>query len=491
MLTAEENIVLPLELGGTKLDKDWVESVIERGRPRRPAQAPARGALGRPAAARRHRPRPHHQADGRLRGRADGQPRLDYERGDPRAPAGVGRDARPDVRHGLARPEGDRHRRPRRSSSPTACIVKELGKATAARGRRDDGDGEPAVIRVALRGLLGRKLRATLTALAIILGVAMMSGTYVLTDTIDKAFSTIFDESYAGTDVVVSGKGADISFQGSTPRRRRSTSRSSPRCARSRASRPPRAASPTRPTRRSSARTARRSTRRARPASASASTPARRRALQPAEPRRGHLGRRRRRGRHRRRDCRPRGLQDRRHDPDLDPPAEAGLRGRRASPSSATSTRSARRPSPSSTSRPPRGCSTGRVRSTRSRSPATEGTTPEQLIEDHPADPPRRRTGPLRRGRGAGRQGRDQRVHQLHRVLPARVRRHRPLRRRVRHLQHALDHGRPAHPRVRHDADRRRLAPPDSLVGHRRGARRSGSSPRSSASSPGSGWPSA
>ncbi len=72
------------------------------------------------------------------------------------------------------------------------------------------------MIRVALRGLGGRKLRATLTALAIILGVAMMSGTYVLTDTIDKAFSQIFDESYAGTDVVVSGKGADISFQGTS-----------------------------------------------------------------------------------------------------------------------------------------------------------------------------------------------------------------------------------------------------------------------------------
>jgi putative ABC transport system permease protein len=72
------------------------------------------------------------------------------------------------------------------------------------------------VIRVALRGLLGRKLRAILTALAIILGVAMMSGTYVLTDTIDKAFSTIFDESYAGTDVVVSGRGADIDFQGTS-----------------------------------------------------------------------------------------------------------------------------------------------------------------------------------------------------------------------------------------------------------------------------------
>src|SRR5262245_46670297 len=42
----------------------------------------------------------------------------------------------------------------------------------------------------------------------------MVSGTYVLTDTIDKAFSSIFDDSYAGTDAVVSGKGADISFQG-------------------------------------------------------------------------------------------------------------------------------------------------------------------------------------------------------------------------------------------------------------------------------------
>jgi putative ABC transport system ATP-binding protein len=30
MLTAEENIVLPLELGGAKMDKGWVDSVIER-----------------------------------------------------------------------------------------------------------------------------------------------------------------------------------------------------------------------------------------------------------------------------------------------------------------------------------------------------------------------------------------------------------------------------------------------------------------------------
>jgi putative ABC transport system permease protein len=70
------------------------------------------------------------------------------------------------------------------------------------------------MIGVALRGLAGRKFRTVLTAIAIVLGVAMMSGAYVLTDTIDKAFNAIFVESYADTDAVVSGKGADISFEG-------------------------------------------------------------------------------------------------------------------------------------------------------------------------------------------------------------------------------------------------------------------------------------
>ena len=62
------------------------------------------------------------------------------------------------------------------------------------------------MIGVALKGLAGRKLRASLTALAIVLGVAMVSGTYVLTDTIGKAFDTIFTDSYKGTNAVVSGR---------------------------------------------------------------------------------------------------------------------------------------------------------------------------------------------------------------------------------------------------------------------------------------------
>jgi putative ABC transport system permease protein len=60
----------------------------------------------------------------------------------------------------------------------------------------------------ALRGLLGRKLRTALTAIAIVLGVATVSGTYVLTDSINNAFHSIFFETRAGSDAVISGKSA-------------------------------------------------------------------------------------------------------------------------------------------------------------------------------------------------------------------------------------------------------------------------------------------
>ena len=57
-----------------------------------------------------------------------------------------------------------------------------------------------------------------LTALAVVLGIAMVSGTFVLTDTFQKAFNNIFTESYAGTDAVVSGKQLlDFSSSGRAP----------------------------------------------------------------------------------------------------------------------------------------------------------------------------------------------------------------------------------------------------------------------------------
>jgi putative ABC transport system permease protein len=60
----------------------------------------------------------------------------------------------------------------------------------------------------AIRGLLGRKLRTVLTAIAIVLGVAMISGTYVLTDSIDQAFDTIFTDIRQGSNAVISGRSA-------------------------------------------------------------------------------------------------------------------------------------------------------------------------------------------------------------------------------------------------------------------------------------------
>ncbi len=64
------------------------------------------------------------------------------------------------------------------------------------------------MIRFALRGLFTRKLRSVLTAFAIVLGVALVSGTYVLTDSITRAFDSIFQNVYRGTDATIIGRNA-------------------------------------------------------------------------------------------------------------------------------------------------------------------------------------------------------------------------------------------------------------------------------------------
>src|SRR5471030_2088387 len=64
------------------------------------------------------------------------------------------------------------------------------------------------MLKVALKGLAGRKLRAALTAFAVVLGVAMISGTFVLTDTIKAGFSSVFATVYHRTDIVISGRSA-------------------------------------------------------------------------------------------------------------------------------------------------------------------------------------------------------------------------------------------------------------------------------------------
>src|SRR4051794_1441792 len=175
------------------------------GRPHRPALAPARGDVGRPAAARRDRAGAGLPPHDRLRRRADRQPRLDHERRDPRAPARLGDEPRADDRDGHARSPCRRDRRPDRvpRRRPRRPGPRRMFRAPDP---RSDGGGERTMIAVALKGLLGRKVRAILTAFAIVLGVAMVSGTFVLTDTIERAFNGVFTSSYKDTSVTVSGK---------------------------------------------------------------------------------------------------------------------------------------------------------------------------------------------------------------------------------------------------------------------------------------------
>jgi putative ABC transport system permease protein len=57
-----------------------------------------------------------------------------------------------------------------------------------------------------LRSLWARRVRALGTTLAVVIGVAFVAGSYVLTDTIFAAFDEIFSDSLKGTSVVVTAK---------------------------------------------------------------------------------------------------------------------------------------------------------------------------------------------------------------------------------------------------------------------------------------------
>ncbi|MEZ5126652.1 MAG: FtsX-like permease family protein [Thermoleophilia bacterium] len=68
--------------------------------------------------------------------------------------------------------------------------------------------------RLALRNLASRPLRTILTTLAILLGVAMITGTYVLTDQINNGFANIFETSFKGTAVQIEQKSSFGSLEG-------------------------------------------------------------------------------------------------------------------------------------------------------------------------------------------------------------------------------------------------------------------------------------
>jgi putative ABC transport system permease protein len=73
------------------------------------------------------------------------------------------------------------------------------------------------VLKLIVRGLMARKLRTILTSIAIVLGVAMVSGTFILTDQISAAFDDIFETGNSKIDAVVSRQTEFDSFEDQLP----------------------------------------------------------------------------------------------------------------------------------------------------------------------------------------------------------------------------------------------------------------------------------
>jgi putative ABC transport system permease protein len=62
------------------------------------------------------------------------------------------------------------------------------------------------VLKVAIKGVLARKLRLLLTSIAVVLGVGFVSGAFFLTDSLRDSFDTLFTEAAEGIDVQVQTK---------------------------------------------------------------------------------------------------------------------------------------------------------------------------------------------------------------------------------------------------------------------------------------------
>ena len=227
MLTAEENVHAAARDRRREAGPRLGRRAARQPRPRRSgARTGPRSSPADSSSASRSARALVSQADGHVRGRADRQPRLDDERGDPEllraAVDDYGQTTVMVTHDARAAAIADRI-----LFLADGLIVRELGRTTQDARPRGDGRARPlasALIKVALKGLLGRKLRAALTAIAIVLGVAMVSGTFVLTDTINGAFDSIFSQSYKNADAVVTGKTAFDEHQrerraGADPRR--------------------------------------------------------------------------------------------------------------------------------------------------------------------------------------------------------------------------------------------------------------------------------
>ena len=70
------------------------------------------------------------------------------------------------------------------------------------------------MLRLTLKSVRGHLLRFVLTMVAVTLGTALVAGTFVFTDSIDRTFDELFDSAQAGLDVQVRGQAGGESVDG-------------------------------------------------------------------------------------------------------------------------------------------------------------------------------------------------------------------------------------------------------------------------------------
>ena len=74
------------------------------------------------------------------------------------------------------------------------------------------------MIRTALKTVFAHKLRLVLTAMSVMIGVAFIAGTFIFTDTINQTFNDLFEDQFAGQDVIVQAEAEfDVGFGGPPP----------------------------------------------------------------------------------------------------------------------------------------------------------------------------------------------------------------------------------------------------------------------------------
>ncbi|MGD9792883.1 MAG: ABC transporter permease [Acidimicrobiia bacterium] len=75
------------------------------------------------------------------------------------------------------------------------------------------------MLRVSLKSILGNWRRLLGSSIAVLLGVAFLAGTLILSDTMKRSFDTLFENANKATDAYVEGKGSfDSDFTQDTPR---------------------------------------------------------------------------------------------------------------------------------------------------------------------------------------------------------------------------------------------------------------------------------